>query len=303
MQLVYKILQIYLRNTFYINGFLTISRLPWLSSLIRICYITWLALVVSRMFYWHMKGGDSSVGGLVGIASFVFNGSVNIIIILETIVKSKYYDKLIQLQQEVDELLDNHLDTNVEKNMNYGRLSARIILILVCQLICDVLKMWINGISKISPVFWYLLPITINLRIRYVQIIVTIMTLNRRILILKDVIRTVAKANEPKSIFISDIWTPYDPRVYEKVNYMRLVYLRMWEIFLSFNNLYSWSLLFLFMSSFFDIVCNCYWTFTAVYKEQVFHKYVMNGATSFSLTSLVYVLFYYTDASDKNVSI
>ncbi|KAI8116626.1 putative gustatory receptor 2a [Lucilia cuprina] len=301
MKLTQKILQVYLLNTFYISGFQTIPRLPWLSALIRIFYLCWLSTVVFLMFYWRMNGGDTSVGGLVGTASFLANGTVNIIILLETICKEKYYKRMVKRKQEVDELLNQYLNVNVCKHINYKSLTKRLIIIVVLQLICDALKMWINCISKISPVFWYLLPITISLRTRYLQIISTIMTLNRRIEILRDVIAAVAKKNEPKSKFSSDIWQPYNPAEYEKVNYMRLIYMRMWESYMSFNNLYSWSLLTLFMSSFFDIVCNCYWTFTALYKGQAFHKYVMNGATSFSLTSLVYVLFYFTDASNNNV--
>ncbi|KAM7347537.1 putative gustatory receptor 2a [Cochliomyia hominivorax] len=300
MDIVHKFLETYLRNTFYLTGFLTIPRFPWLSALLRLCFLSWLSAAVFLMFYWRMNGGDTSVGGLVGTASFVFNGLVNIIIILETIFKSKHFERLNLLQKEVDELLEEYLDTNVKKNMNYHCLTKSMLLMLSCQFICVGLKIWINNISKISPVFWYLMPITTNLRTRYIQIIYVIMTLNRRTQILRDVMKSIVRAHEPKSLFRSVIWQPYDEKDYKKVNYLRLIYLRLWECYVCFNRMYSWSLLTLFMSSFFDIVCNCYWTFTAFYKGQIFHKFVFNGATSASLVSLVYMLFYFTDASENN---
>lgn len=303
MDIISRILKEYLKYTFYSNGFLTIPRLPWLSALIRIGYLSWLAAVVFLMFYWRMNGGDTSIGGLVGTASFVFNGIVNIIIILETTIKSKYFNKVKQILKEVDNLLDQHLNANVEDNMKHICITQRLLLMLFLQLLCDGLKIWINSISKISPVFWYLMPITVSLRTRYIQIILNIMILNRKTHILRDCICIAAKKNEPPCSFRSVIWQPYDPREYEKVNYMRLIYLRLWESYKYFNSLYSWSLLMLFMSSFFDIVCNCYWTFTAIYKGQPYYKFVLNGATSISLVSLVYMLFYFTDASDNNVSI
>ena len=296
------VLYIYLKYLLYICGYVTIPRFPWLSALLRLFHLSWLATVVFLMFFWRMSGGDTSVGGLVGTASFLLNGLVNIIIILETIFKSPHNKLISDLQNEIDKLMNTYLNVQVKVNMNYGGISKRLLAILVFQLLCDILKIWINCISNISPVFGLLFPITVGLRTRYVQIIASIMILNRRIEIFRNILMDMAKRNEPKSIYSTDIWQPYDPDDYERVNYMRLIYMRLWEIVMAFNHLYSWSLLMLFMSSFFDIVCNCYWTFTAIYKGQIFHKYVMNGATSFSLISLISVLFYFTDASENNVS-
>lgn len=296
------VIHILLECGLYICGYLTVPHVSWLSAILRLFHLVRLATVVFLMFYWRMNGGDTSVGGLVGTASFLFNGLVNIIIILEVIFKSPYYERITALQYEVDKLMDTFLKVQVKRDLNYGSISKRLLAILIFQLICDGLKIWINRISNISPVFWLLFPISGALRIRYLQLINTIMIMNRRIEILIKVLRAMARRNEPKSIYNLDIWQPYDPDEYEMVNHIRLIYMRLWEIFMTFNNLYSWSLLTLFMTSFFDIVCNCYWTFTAIYKGQIFHKYVMNGATSFSLISLIWILFYFTDASEYNVS-
>lgn len=262
-------------------------------------------MAVFLMFYRRLSGGDTSVGGLVGTASFVCNGTVNIIIILESMAKYRHTKIIAKLEQKIDYLMTKDWNGKQEMapQLNYKLLKRRMLLILCIQLLCDALKIWINMISKIQPVFWYTFPISISLRARYIQVIATIMKLNERVELFKNSLMQSVAKKEPKALCASYIWQPYRDEEYDQLNHWRLIYLRIWEMYKAINDSFGLSLLFLYMTSFFDIVCNCYWTFTAIYKKQVFHKYVFNGATSMSLVCLVIVLCYYADTSDNNVSI
>ncbi|XP_059222938.1 gustatory receptor 23a isoform X2 [Stomoxys calcitrans] len=286
-----------------ITGLGHFKSVPLITIFIRLAQFIWLVTAVFLMFYRRLSGGDTSVGGLVGTASFVFNGSVNILILLESIFKKRYEKTYNQLENQIDYLLEQKWEMNKiksSKNDSQYLFVRPLLLLWGIQILCESLKIWINAISKIQPVFWYTFPISISLRLRYIQIIVTIMKLNGRVDVFKKMLWRSTKKNAPKSLYETKIWQPYEPEEYLNLNYKRLIYLRIWEIYKVVNDCYGLSILLLFMTSFFDIVCNCYWTFTAIYKRQVFHKYVFNGATSMSLASLVMALFYYTDSSENN---
>uniref|UniRef100_A0A1I8M8M4 Gustatory receptor n=1 Tax=Musca domestica TaxID=7370 RepID=A0A1I8M8M4_MUSDO len=282
-----------------ICGLYPITRFPWVTLLLRIGLLVWLFVNVFLMFYLRMNGRDTSIGGLVGTASFVCNGITNIIIILESMLHDNHAKIMHQLEDEIFYIFKRHFHKRIEELEKLRHKMSKEILAIFCiELICIGFKLWINAISSIQPVFWQAFPTSVSLRVRYIQIIAIVIKFNGHGEIFKHYLKLSTTDKTPSNAV--GLWQPYKDEEYAQLNARRLIYLRIWEMFKSLNDAFGWSILYLFITSFFDIVCNCYWTFTAGYKGQVFHKYVFNGATSISLSSLVITLFYYTDTSYKN---
>lgn len=293
----------FLQVSYYFTGLSDIYSIPLLSLFFRLAWLCYLFGCMFLMFYWRLNGGDISIGGLVGTALFICNASAGIVSIFEVYLKSSKFQRIRRLQNELDELLQSHLYWRVGEQMKKSYVMQRILIVILILFTCEGIKAWMNGRDMISPVFLYAIPVGFALKARYIQVIVIIMSLNGRIGLIKRSVYHLALRNEPRYKFSSEIWQPYTQRENDTVNAMRLIYGHIYEIFKTINDCFGWSILCIFLTSFFDFVCNAFWSFNALTDGEGVEKYVFNGSTSISLAILVSELFWYSDTSWQNVSI
>ncbi|XP_036338633.1 gustatory receptor 23a-like [Rhagoletis pomonella] len=239
----------------YITLIQPFPRLSRLTTILRVGWLIWLIVLIFGNLSYLISDSYENLGYLVGYASFIIDILTNTAIFVEIICKQKHYQRLIQLEYEVDALLQQQTDINsIESNV-----WRKVFYQLIIHTTCDALHLVVAAMYYKSPVYYFNIPLLTVARIRYAQITLFIERQNQRTRCLIRALLVLVKANRPKHKFTSDIWQPYAVWEYDHLNWLRLVQGRLYELYQGVSECFGWSIISLLFGAFFTIVSNLFW--------------------------------------------
>jgi 7tm Chemosensory receptor len=258
-----------------------------------------VTLFIYGLFINSVLGASDSLSAMVETLVFIgviFTSIINVIQAWFTRAEQfQINEKFDEIDDHIQDQMHHLIDHAVAKRKIYKKYALILLLLLIIQTVFYAYNINLNSIR-----YWLTLTFPVFvLRLRCLQILFYLDSMNLKLQLLCDMLRVLVQQNQIADYFqkreklqtFKQINEYYDfgakriskVPVFDQLVIMKQIYGKVWDISNLINDCFGWSLLVLIAQNFIEFTCNGYWLFVSAFDQKL--------PTEISFSNYVQILF------------